>query len=160
METKYGDLEIEEDMSFQKRTWIVERLGWALMALLVLASVLGLIGTGPLSNTRKGDPARLQIEFERFTHANTPTRLRVRLAVDGPFFLQLPVQYLRKTEVSEVLPEPETVAAQGELVTYSFAAERGSAEVIFDLKIRQWGSRKGFVQSAQGRVDFTQYVYP
>ena len=38
VERKYGNLEIEEDLAFQQRTWKVERAGWVLMALIALAS--------------------------------------------------------------------------------------------------------------------------
>jgi hypothetical protein len=35
------DIEVSEDASFQKRQWLVERLGWAAMAVILLLAVLG-----------------------------------------------------------------------------------------------------------------------
>jgi hypothetical protein len=160
METKYGDLQIEEDMPFQEKTWKAERVAWVVMALIVLAAALGLISEGPLSKTRRGDPARLQVELQRFTHVDTPTRIRIKRAADGPFSLQLPYSYLSRAEISNVVPEPNRVESSGGLVTYSFSAGRGVADVHFDLTFRQRGVGKGYVQSGKDRVDFTQYVYP
>ena len=160
METKYGDLQIEEDMRFQERTWKAQRVGWALMALIVLASALGLISEGPISKTRLGDPSRLQIELQRFTHVDTRTRIHIRLATDGPFSIQFPYSYLRKVEIFRVVPEPDRVESADGLVTYSFAGRQGTADIHFDLVFRQAGWAQGFVQREQERVEFRQYVYP
>lgn len=89
METRHGNLDIEEDLPFQQRTWKVERVGWILMALIALASVLGLIDKGPLSQNRKGDPSTLEVQYNRFIHLETPAQLRVRLPSQGSFSLQL-----------------------------------------------------------------------
>jgi hypothetical protein len=160
METKYGDLQIEEDMAFQEKTWKVERVAWALMGVIVLASAVGLISEGPLSKMRQGDPSRLQVELQRFTHVDTPTRLEIRLDAAGPFSLQFPYAYLRKAEISNVVPEPDRVESSEGLVTYFFAGHQGVADVHFDLQFRGAGMAKGFVQREREKVDFTQYVYP
>jgi hypothetical protein len=160
METKYGDLQIEEDMRFQERTWKAERVAWVVMALIVLASALGLISEGPISKTRLGDPARLQIELQRVTHVDTPTRIHVRLATGGFFSIQFPYSYLSRVEISMVVPEPATVESAGGLVTYSFSGRQGMADIHFDLQFRRAGWAQGFVQGEQERVDFRQYVYP
>ena len=38
---RVGDLEIHQDLPFQRRSWTVQRVGWAIMALVVLAGLLG-----------------------------------------------------------------------------------------------------------------------
>ena len=160
MKAKYGGLELEEDMSFQQRTWKVERAGWVLMALIALASILGLIDKGPFSRSRKGDAGGLQVEYERFIHLDTPTDLHVSLPVEGPFVIQLPFRYLEEAEISHVVPEPTEVASYGGFVTYSFASKPGTADILFNVTVRRAGSVKGFVQSDRQRIEFTQFVYP
>jgi hypothetical protein len=160
VERKYGNLEIEEDLAFQQRTWKVERAGWVLMALIALASIVGLIDEGPLSRTSKGDAGSLQVRYERFLHLDSPTQVRVILPVNGPFSLQLPVRYLENMEISHIVPEPVNVASSSDQVIYSFAARRGTADVLFNLKTRKAGSMKGFIQAAGRRVDFAHFVYP
>ena len=45
-----GDLEVGQDLDFQRREWAVQRVGWGAMALVILAALLGLFGSsGPLS---------------------------------------------------------------------------------------------------------------
>jgi hypothetical protein len=147
-------------MAFQEWTWKVERVAWVLMALLVLASALGLLGEGPIGKTRLGDPSRLQIELQRVTHVDTPTRIHVRLATEGPFSIQLPYSYLSRVEISRIVPEPERVESADGLVTYSFSGRQGTADIHFDLQFRRAGWTQGFVQREQERVDFRQYIYP
>lgn len=42
-------LEVGEDVKFQNRWWVFERIAWVFMALLLLAALLGLLGPGLLS---------------------------------------------------------------------------------------------------------------
>jgi hypothetical protein len=50
---------VREDMRFQTVTWTVERVAWALLALVPLAALAGLFSHGPLSNK----PPRLPIQL-------------------------------------------------------------------------------------------------
>lgn len=161
METdRYRSLELEEDLPFQQTVWRVERVGWVFMALIVLASLLGLIGKGGLGRTRAGDPAALQVEYDRFVHRSAPAQLCIRLSVAGPFSLRMPFQYLRQVEVSRVMPRPLSVSSQEGVVTYLFAAVQGSTDIVFDMTPRDPGTLKGFVESDRQRIDFAQFVYP
>lgn len=160
METKYGRLQVEEDMAFQKQSWKAERAGWALMVLIALASIVGLIDKGPLSRARRGDAGTLELQYERFIHLDAPAQLHVRLPVEGPFSVQLPFAYLKKADISHVVPEPQSVASHDGTVTYSFVGDPGTADVLFNVTVRQAGTVRGFVQSGRHRVDFRQFVYP
>ena len=59
-------LQLEEDASFRRRAWAVQRAGWALMALLLLGAILGLLGSGPLSTATADVPGLMRIEYQRF----------------------------------------------------------------------------------------------
>ena len=46
-------LELDDDPAFQRRLWVVERAGWASIALLLLGALLGFFGSaGPLGDGR------------------------------------------------------------------------------------------------------------
>jgi hypothetical protein len=40
---------VQEHMRFQHRTWLIERIGWFVLAFIVLLALLGLFGSGFLS---------------------------------------------------------------------------------------------------------------
>ena len=39
---RVGDPEIKQNLRFQRRMWALERIGWAVMALVVLVGLVGL----------------------------------------------------------------------------------------------------------------------
>ena len=49
-------LQIEEDLPLQERTWRFQRVGWAIMGLLLLSALAGLFANGPLSWGKAQDP--------------------------------------------------------------------------------------------------------
>ena len=61
---RHGDLEIDEDLPFQRREWFAERVAWAVMALLIAAALLGLFGTGP-DRRRRGRTALARVRALR-----------------------------------------------------------------------------------------------
>ncbi len=161
-------LEIHEDMDFQRRTWAVERAGWVGMALLVLASLLGLLGPGPLSSATAVDPTSgLWLEYDRCVRCEAPAKLRVQLgpaaAKDGKVRLWLSRPYLDAVRVEQVTPEPELVEAGAGRLTYVFRAAEadGPLAVTFSLK----PERAGYHPAEMGLdgsppLRFGQLVYP
>jgi hypothetical protein len=43
---RVGDLELEQDVQYQQRSWAFERIGWIAMSLIAIAALLGLTGSG------------------------------------------------------------------------------------------------------------------
>jgi hypothetical protein len=59
--------EIDQDLEFQRRIWKLQRVAWAVMALVVLAAVLGLLGPGVLGMaTAGGRSSPLWLEYDHF----------------------------------------------------------------------------------------------
>ncbi len=77
-----ADLEMRQDLEFQRRMWVVQRVGWVMMALAALAALLGLFGgAGASSGATAGSrEAPLSIEeYERFLRVGKPAALRVHV---------------------------------------------------------------------------------
>ncbi len=74
---RHGDLEIPEDLPFQRREWVAERIAWTVMALVVGAAVLGLFGSGWLSRSIAGDQgAPVWLEYERYCLSGWLSRIQ------------------------------------------------------------------------------------
>lgn len=52
---RIGDLEISQDLEFQKRSWTIQRVGWVVIALLILAGLLGVFGKGIAADATAGE---------------------------------------------------------------------------------------------------------
>jgi hypothetical protein len=163
-----GDLEIEQDLDFERRTWTVERVGWVLMAGVGIAALAGLFGPGPLSKTMIGAPGGpLWLEYSRFGRFKAPLTLRVHLGPDadqqGAVRIWLSREYLEGVQIERVTPQPGQVEAGPEQLTYDFSLSepQRSTAVTFALKAEQMGRQHGCVGLANGpTLCFRQFIYP
>jgi hypothetical protein len=163
-----GGLQIGEDLDFQRRDWIVQRAGWALMALAIFAAVAGLFGSGPLSRAQLA-PADglLWIEYERFARSRAPSALRVHFARDavrnGQVRFWIDRAYLEEMKPERILPEPQKVEVSGERLVYEFSVGSGGGPgtISFALKPEGVGVIHGRV-GLEGRdgLSFRQFLYP
>lgn len=163
---RIGDLDIDQDLNYQRRAWLVERVGRALMALLILAALFGLLGNGPVSFTRVADPVTgLGLEYDRFLHNSAGSNVRVHVPppASGEFRLWMSQAYLDAVRFRQIVPEPFRVEAGRAGATFVFrAAEPGQAAVVvFRIEPERPGSVPGEVRLGDGPpVRFEQFVYP
>ena len=163
-----GDLQIHEDPAYQRREWVFERVGWAVMALLVLAALLGLLGPGPLSSTSVSDGGGAsRVEYDRFLHHHAPTTLHGQVAGDaaraGELRLWVDLEYLAAVEVQQITPRPDHVEAGSDrhLFVFRVAEPDRPTRVTFRLEPDRIGwlaGRMGVGDGAPAR--FRQLVYP
>ena len=162
------NLEIEQDIDYQRREWAVQRAGWTIIALVIAAAMLGLMGDGPLSRTEVASAdGSMRLEYERFARVGDTNflRLRFRPVIDpeGRYRLWLEGEYQEATRVREASPTPERSEDDQGRVVYvfrSYEPER-STEVTFYVQPRRPGLRSGRVGVVGGTfVDFRQFIYP
>ncbi|WP_051303831.1 hypothetical protein [Calidithermus chliarophilus] len=164
------DLESEENLAFQERQWVVQRVAWVVVLALLVAGLLGLLGPGPLSQVRAGDtPLGPALEFDRFLRRDSPTALTVRSAQAFPgedgsseHRVTLPREYLQAFEVRQVTPEPDRVEQAPEGMRYVFkkAPDAPPLEARFHLEPQRLGRVGGRVGLGEERLDVWQWVYP
>jgi hypothetical protein len=164
---RVGDLEVHQDLDYQRREWLFERVGWAVMALVVLAALLGLLGrSGPLSRTTAGVPGAFDVRYDRYLRIRSPTTLVVTLSAEATrgdeVGLWISRHYLAGVEIQSVTPEPRRVEAGEERHTFVFpVAERGRpTTVFFHLQAEEPGRLEGELGAAGGSLSFAQLVYP
>lgn len=162
-------LQVDEDMAFQRWAWRAQRVGWALIVLLLVAAVLGLLGSGPLSEATASVPGVMRLEYQRFARYQTSHTLTIRLepaAVVGPAArVGIDAQYLESVEIKSVLPPPRAVHGAGDRLIYEFdVAEPGRPlAVAFLLAPQQIGRVEGRVtleRPGDHVAVFRQIVYP
>jgi hypothetical protein len=160
-----GDLQIDQDLTYQRWEWRTERAGWVLMGLVAAAGLLGLIGPGPLSQTTAGaEDGSLTVGYERFLHHHSPSQLRLRLAAGDSDVVgvRFPNSYLSQVKFEKVMPEPVEVRTEGADQTYWFRRTPGSAlEVTVHFEPEERGRLHGAVGLVGGvALRFDQFVYP
>lgn len=74
-------LHVSDHTTFQQREWKAQRAGWVLMALLLIAALLGLLGPGPLSwSTATAAEGLVRVDYQRFAHTEADDLLTVTIA--------------------------------------------------------------------------------
>jgi hypothetical protein len=80
--TPKAPFESAADLTFQHRQWMLERIIWTGMALLIALALLGLFGSGPLSWSTS-EVGTTHLEYERFLQRDAPAQLRFTLQPAG-----------------------------------------------------------------------------
>jgi hypothetical protein len=145
-----SNFEIEQDLSFTEREWIVQRVGWGVMGLVVILALLGVFSSGPLSHaTVTSSDARVSLRYDQFVRYLAPTVLRIHLRSetnrDQQTRLWLDRRYLQGVEVQQISPQPQRVEAAAERFTYVFnlAAGEQPTTVTFHVQLNTTGPLPG-----------------
>ncbi|MGH9162652.1 MAG: hypothetical protein ACRD2X_22010 [Vicinamibacteraceae bacterium] len=157
-----------QDVTFQRREWRVQRIGWVLLTLFIAAALAGLLGgSGPLVKASARAPdGTLAVEYDRFVRQEAETALEVQSRFASSTSDELRVwilrPYLDAVTITSITPEPERVVLDEPRTTFVFRVSPGKSTSVvrFELHVRRVGrlsSSMGLVGA--GSVEFTQLSY-
>jgi hypothetical protein len=159
-------LQIEQHDAFQRREWRAQRIGWAVMAAVVVAALAGLLGPGPLSwTTATGNDGDVALEYQRFTHLEADDVLTVHISGDAVTSDSIDVEiahaWLEAVDVRGISPEPMEQVATKFGMRLTVATQPG-AGVSLDIafRARDVGPTDAGVRFQGDVVPFRQLVYP
>lgn len=165
---RIGDLELNEDISFQEREWTAERIGWGALLLVVLLALLGLFGNGPISWTSAtSDSGDLEVSFERFGRRGGSQTLTVRAeasaASKGAWEIDISRDYLGAVRMDAMTPQPDSVSAVPGGSRYTFLQASDDADLEVELSLTPttlWGA-SGDIGLADGDpVTVRHFFFP
>lgn len=165
---RVGDLEIPQDIRFEKRDWTFQRIGWIGMLLVALAALAGLLGPGPLTRMTAGQKdSALWVEYYRFERVEAPTDLKINIgpgaASGSELRLWIDRGYVENAEIEELSPEPNRYEAGPDRMIYIYGLADPSKATAIRVRFRgqQPGSREGKLGIEGGpEVSFGQFFYP
>jgi hypothetical protein len=153
-----------EDMALQCREWRAERIGWAIMTLLVLAALLGVFSRGLFSDTTAaGSDGNLSVAYERFAHKTARTQFVITLArAPQDPRIRLSPSFLQIHDIEVLYPVPLRSASGAAGLDLVFApAATGDLVVHIGARPRRFGIAALSVEAGdQSRASFTQLIYP
>jgi hypothetical protein len=122
---------VQEDMRFQRRSWAAERTGWILLALIAVAGLTGVFGTGPLSR-QQVSAGPLTVHYEQFQRRTrlAPFRFDVTRTPGAEVSLKLDDAFARDFQIASIEPPPIRSATAPDGIALTFAAEPGKAGSI------------------------------
>jgi hypothetical protein len=160
------DLELDEDLPFQKRVWRVQRWSWGIFSAVLVLALLGFFGSGAASKARV-EQGPYSIEYDRYVRRESPVQWTLSAAPSGaqddPLTVELNREYLEKTKVDTIDPEPLRTQATAKGQRYFFAVEKGAAKPIqflFRASAEKAGPLEVRVKVGKESLEFGQFVYP
>ncbi|GAA3711820.1 hypothetical protein GCM10022377_26560 [Zhihengliuella alba] len=160
------DLEIKQHDEFQRKEWLATRIGWAAIALFLLAGLLGFLGSGPFSQTTAAsDSGDVAVEFQRIGHNNADDNLTIDLAsqtvADGKVTVHLTGDWPNNVDITGVSPQPSAEYAVPGGTAYEFEVLDGAdVSASFAFRSTGYGPLDGTASVDGDAVDFTQFVLP
>lgn len=158
-----------DELDFHRKEWTIERVGWFLIALLVVAGLLGLLGrSGPLADAQvRTADGRVWLEYNRLTHRDTSARLHYTvdpaLVQNGAVQVWLGGDFFHEAQVEQVSPTPASMVTEGDTVVLTFEVRSPTAPLQFFIhySITPPGTLKGQTGVVgAGPLEFTTLVYP
>ena len=144
------EIEISEDIAFQRRSWQAQRVGRLLVFLLVGAALTGVVGGGGLANVTITAPdGTIAVEHRRVlrNHADAPLDVRVSgdSSVAAPLTLWLSRELVRSLDLERAVPATTKEWSEDGRVMLEFApppSGRGG-EIRLHLRTRNPGRLEG-----------------
>ena len=158
--SKKRTLEIEEDLTFQKKEWLFQRIGVTILLLFVGAALLGLTGMGgPMSHGEAGERGGpLHVEYERFVRRNAQATIKVRMhGAPGDVRFWVSSEYFEHVRVDSIVPAPQLVSVEEGRHVYEIRASSPDVTVTLELEHLTSGTRTAEIGLAGGpSVRFSQ----
>lgn len=151
-------------MPFQRREWVVQRIGWVLIGLVLLAGMLGLFGRGPLAHRTSANPA-LRVEYEWLTRRDSQTSWKLTpLAppVDGRYRVALDANWAQHFHIHAIQPQPVSARLAGGRWMYVFdARDVLGLPIVFRVEADTMGPIRGSIVLNDAQpLPIAQFIYP
>ena len=161
------DVQVDEDLTFQRRAWIAQRVAWVGVVGTLIAAMLGAFGDGPLARASAGSgDGSLEVTYQRLDRHRSPSALTFVVDVEpgeDSVALWLDRTLAAAHEIETVHPEPDSTSVTNERLVYEFAVEDGTSAVtiVFDTMPGGIGTKRGRAGIVDGpAVSITQFVFP
>jgi len=141
--TQAASWPIEEHMGFQRATWIVSRIGWGVMAIIVILALMGILG-GTTSQTHRTAPdGSVHLIYEKTMRSHTPTQVVIHVPAAGgadTVTVHIGHAFIDAMDIQSIIPSPtqSMLHADGVVLTFLAAAE-GSANITLAAFPNTWG---------------------
>jgi len=164
--------DVAEDSSFQRKEWIFERCGWALLVVLAVAAGAGLFGGGPLAKATAVAPDHsFKVDYSRFARVQSPTVVTVTVLsapkTGEPIRVLMSENYLRALTSSAITPSPHRTELGNGQVAFAFLSNgEVPATIRFTFESTAPGWANGTIRVGTGAgtgtdaIAIEQLFYP
>jgi len=153
-----------EQLARMRREWRLQHIGWALIAVLVLAGAAGLFGSGPLSwSTRSAGGTA--ISYERFIRRDAPFTLNISVPVptgSTQAEFSLSGSYFENVRIESISPIPLQTVSASDVTRFVYSVEDPATPLTVTVhgEATEVGVLNGELAAGDARIPFQQLVWP
>jgi len=126
--------DVDAQLRHQRRLRIIRRLALAVLALIVLAALVGVFGDRSRTVRASGHGYTIEVRYPSVVRDGPPASVTITVrhpsGSDGPVELVVDSAYLSAFEQPEVSPQPDSEQSAGEDVVWSFSPPDGTTLVV------------------------------
>jgi hypothetical protein len=162
-----GQMPIEEkldrQLKFHRVEWRIQRIGWIVVVVFLVAAGAGLFGNGPLSHASAAS-AEGRVEYERFLRYGSPSQIVITptsRAAHGISRIEISSEYLEGFRIESITPEPANVHMAGQQLVYEFTAAGSGASISIHVDPQRLWRHRAVVRIDGGApLEIRQLTYP
>jgi hypothetical protein len=156
--------EYQAEETFHKHEWLVQRVGWVGLAVVLAGACAGLLGNGPLSHHVIAVGEGI-LKIDRFARRDAPTVWVIEPAANllrpVDFKLEISASLLDRVKIEAITPAPRDQAATSDAVSFTFNALAPRSKIVFHVEPQNVGWIAGDFQLGDSQpVKVRQFVYP
>lgn len=153
---------LEEDIAFQRRFWVVERIAWAGFVVALALALLGLTGSGGVLSQGRSESAFGVLEYPRVSRWQAVDQMRIEFApsVGAQAEVALDRSFVGVFEITGIHPEPSTALTTPAGVRYQFEVNGGGAAVFHLRPVRPALFPAAAVRLESAETQFRPLVLP
>jgi hypothetical protein len=156
--------EFQDEERYHRREWRTQRLGWAVLAAVLVAACAGLFGSGPMA-VQKVAVGDSTLEFDRFVRRRAAAEWKLQpaptAAAGDEVVVRIASRFLEKFELKRIVPEPTSSALAGEQTVFRFDASNMRGAIVFHVEPEDFGTAAGSFEVGEGSaVTLAQFIYP
>jgi len=151
-------IELDENYKMHVLGWKVQRVGWVLMFLFLVSTVLGFFGTGFLSK-RSLDAKTFKIEYDHYGRYEATMKMFVHFPVEKLITVSIPLKYLHQMKMEHIMPEPQERNVQDGNYILTFS-EANKGELILHLMPETTGQVNTIIHINDQPFSISHYIYP
>jgi hypothetical protein len=134
-----NEIEVGEDLGFQRRWWRFEKFVWVIFSLIIVLDLCGVFGRGPFAKAeRRAADGTVDVKYERVERTESPSILTIHFGqsaiVDGKIKLYISESLVDGLGTERIIPAPLASEVGKGGLTYTFLASKPPASVALALE--------------------------